>query len=141
MLENLALMNGLAQKMEYLQVRQRVIAQNLTQANTPGYKAHDVKTPDFRQTMAAFSNRQPLAQGEKLAVSKTSDAHFAHRTLIDRRESGDKVRRTYDVTPSENSVNIEEQMINASQTAIDYQLVTNIYSKNLDLLRTAIGRQ
>jgi len=140
MLENLALLNGLTQKMDYLQVRQRVISQNLTQANTPGYKAHDVKAPDFRETLSIFTNRKTLERGEKLSVSKTSDMHFNHRQLIDRRDPGNKMRQTYDVSPSENSVNIEEQMMSASQTAIDYQLITNIYTKNLDLLRAAMAR-
>jgi flagellar basal-body rod protein FlgB len=141
MFENLALLNGLTQKMEYLQVRQRVIAQNLTQANTPGYKAHDVAKPDFAKTLSTYeSNIKPLARGEHLSISQTSDGHFTHRQLIDRREEGNKMRKTYDVTPSENSVNIEEQMMSASQTAIDYQLISNIYDKNMGLLRAAMSR-
>lgn len=140
MLENIALMNGLTEKMSYLQLRQRVIAQNITQADTPDYKAHDVKKPDFRDTLAIFTNRQVLERGDKISVAKTNDGHFAHRQLLDRRDTGDAVRKTYEVAPVGNSVSIEEQMMQASQTAIDYQLITNILTKNTDLLRTAMRR-
>lgn len=140
MLENIALFNGLTEKMGFLQTRQRVIAQNITQADTPDYKAHDVKKPDFRDSMAIFLNRNVLERGDKLSVSSTSDKHFTHRQLLDRRDHGNAVRKTYEVAPVGNSVSIEEQMMQASQTAIDYQLITNIYSKNTDLLRTAMRR-
>ena len=140
MLDNIALFSGLTEKMGFLQTRQRVISQNITQADTPNYKAHDVKAPDFRKSMALFLNRQPLAQGDKLNVATTNGKHFEHRQLLDRRDGGNAVRQTYEVAPSENSVSIEEQMMQASQTAIDYQLVTNLYTKNMDLLRTAMRR-
>lgn len=138
MLESIALMNGITEKMGYLQTRQRILAQNITHADTPGYMAMDVSKPDFRKSMSRFMGYQPLATGEKLSVSTTNAAHAAHLKHIDRATSGDRVRKTYEVTPAKNSVSLEEQMMNASQTAIDYQLVTNVYNKNVDMIRAAI---
>lgn len=138
MLESIALMNGITEKMGYLQTRQRVLSQNITNADTPGYAAHDVSKPDFRKSMSRFMGYQPLASGEKLTVNTTNSAHAAHLKHIDRATTGDRMRKTYEITPTKNTVSIEEQMMNASQTAIDYQLATNLYNKNVDMIRSAI---
>jgi flagellar basal-body rod protein FlgB len=41
---------------------------------------------------------------------------------------------------SGNSVQLDTEMLKVSETATDYQLTTNIYRRNLAMLRTAIGR-
>lgn len=139
MLESIALMNGFTDKMNYLQVRQRVLSQNISNADTPGYQSMEVKNPDFGRTLARYSNRSYLVnEGEKIAVSTTNSAHVAHKQMIDRKETGDRVRQPYEVAPAKNSVNIEDQMMQASQTAIDYQLATNLYNKNVGMLRAAM---
>lgn len=138
MLESIALVNGLSQKMDFLQVRQRVLSQNITNADTPGYASLDVKKPDFSKTLGRYTNRLALQEGEKIGIAKTSSAHFDRRQLLNRAETGDAVRQPYEIAPAKNAVSLEEQMINASQTAVDYQLVTNLYNKNLDLIRAAI---
>lgn len=138
MLGSIALMNGITEKMGYLQTRQRILAQNITHADTPGYAAMDVSAPDFRKSMSRFMGYKPLMQGEKLSVEKTDAGHVVHLQRIDRAEEGSRVRKTYEIAPVKNSVSLEEQMMSASQTAIDYQLVTNIYTKNVDMLRAAM---
>jgi flagellar basal-body rod protein FlgB len=35
---------------------------------------------------------------------------------------------------------VEEQMIKVAETQMDYQLVTNLYRKHVDMIKTAIGR-
>lgn len=140
MLENIALMNGLTQKMGFLQTRQRVLAQNLTNANTPGYQAMDVDKPDYSKSMGHYMGRLSMVAGQKLPMTTTSSAHMDKKAMMSRPETGDAMRKTYQVTPSKNSVSLEEQMMQSSQNAIEYQLVTNIYNKNTDLLKAAIGR-
>lgn len=138
MLGSIALMNGITEKMAYLQTRQRILSQNLSNADTPGYVAHDVKAPDFRKSMARFTGHLPLAEGQKITVEKTSDAHVSHIQRVDRAIEGDRQRRVYEIEPVKNSITLEEQMLNASQNAVDYQLVTNVYNKQVDMLRSAM---
>lgn len=138
MLGSIALMNGITEKMVYLQTRQRILAQNITNSDTPGYAAMDVKAPDFRKSMARFTGHMPLVEGQKISMEKTSDAHVSHIQRIDRAPEGDRMRRTYEIAPVKNSVSLEEQMMSASQTAVDYQLVTNLYNKNVDMIRSAM---
>ncbi|MDB5477648.1 MAG: flgB [Alphaproteobacteria bacterium] len=138
MLESIALMNGMSEKMKYLQTRQRVLAQNITNADSPGYQPMDVSAPDFSKSMAVYQGRTALAEGQKLAMTTTSAAHVNGFQMMDRAETGKANRQPYEIKPTSNGVTMEEQMMNASKTAIDYQLVTNIYGKNLDMLRSAM---
>lgn len=139
MLDSIALMNGLTHKMDYLQTRQRVVAQNISNADTPGYQAMDVKSPDFKKEMSRYFNPNQLA-GAKLGLETTAEGHMNQRMSAGRPTEGDKNRQPYEIAPAKNAVSLEEQMMNASQTAIDYQLVTNLYNKQVGMLRTAMGR-
>ncbi len=139
MFESIAIMNGLTQKMDYLQTRQRVLAQNISNADTPGYTAMDVKAPDFKKEMGRYFDPNKLA-GAKLSLDTTASGHMNQRMSVGRPTDGDKNRQPYEIAPAKNAVSLEEQMMNASQTAIDYQLVTNLYTKQIGMLRTAMGR-
>lgn len=139
MLESMALMKGLSEKMAYLQARQRVISQNISNSDTPGYQAMEVKTPDFAQVMGQMKLAR-TNQDKSLSLDTTSESHIDVTLSGSRPTNGAPSRHTYDITPSGNSVVMEEQMLQASQTATEYQLITNIYNKQLDTLRTAMRR-
>ena len=51
-----------------------------------------------------------------------------------------KDRWTYEVAPDKNGVIIEEQMVKATKTQMDYNLMTNLSSKYGMMMRTALGR-
>jgi flagellar basal-body rod protein FlgB len=52
----------------------------------------------------------------------------------------DEQRKRYEVAPDGNSVVVEEQVIKVAETQMDYQLITNLYRKHVDMIKTAIGR-
>lgn len=139
MLESIAIMNGLTQKMDYLQTRQRVLSQNISNSDTPGYAAMEVKEPDFKKAMSRYSNPNELA-GAKISLDTTAPGHMDKKLSLGRPTEGDKNRQPYEIAPAKNAVSLEEQMMRASQTAMDYQLVTNLYNKQLGMLKTAMGR-
>ncbi len=136
MLENMSIFNGMVQKMGFLQTRQRVLSQNISNADSPGYQALDVKAPNFQKTLSALTGQASVKQAG-LAMSETESQHIAGMTH-QQAMTIKPTRDAYDVTPTGNSVSLEEQMVQASQTAVDYQLITNLYNKNLDILRAAI---
>jgi flagellar basal-body rod protein FlgB len=51
-----------------------------------------------------------------------------------------KKARTYETVPSGNSVEVEQQMMEVSKTAIDYQAVSGLYRKVMGMFRMAIGK-
>lgn len=122
------LFKGIAAKMAWLTQRQSVIAQNIANADTPEYHAKDLAPLDFKNTLKL-----------KLAPVRTSALHLAGAG------GGGKAKESaetkpYEVTPSGNSVSIEEQMQKASSTGVDYQMITTLYQKNIGLIKTALDR-
>jgi flagellar basal-body rod protein FlgB len=51
-----------------------------------------------------------------------------------------KQKITYEVAPAGNAVIIEEQMVKANETNMEYTLLTNLMRKQSGMIRTALGR-
>ena len=47
----------------------------------------------------------------------------------------------YDVRPTGNAVNLEDEMIKVAGNQMDYQAVTTLYQRSLGLLKTAMGKR
>jgi flagellar basal-body rod protein FlgB len=124
------LMRALQGRMAWLGQREQVLAENVANADTPGYLAKDIKPPSFRQLVAGGASRLPLAV--------TDGAHLpgTHGSTTLRAEPVKNVPRTL----SGNAVDLEKEMMKLAETASDHHLVTSLYKQNLNLLRTAIGR-
>ena len=45
-----------------------------------------------------------------------------------------------ETTASGNSVSLDAEMTKVAETAMDYQLITNLYRKQIGLIRTVVGR-
>ena len=139
MLETMNLFNGLNEKMAYLAQRQTVLAKNVSNADTPGYRPNDLKLPDFARTLGTSESKT-----QQLSLTSTQPGHVNGLTPLTLGNSTSKPiaqRHTYEVSPTGNAVDLEEQMMKSSQTSMDYQMITNLYSKNMDLLRSAMRSQ
>lgn len=116
-------------KMDYLSQRQAVLAQNIANADTPGYKAKDITAPDFKKLVDA---------GSKLRLSATNGKHIqsggagSDFKLIKR-------PMTNELNPNGNNVAIEDEISQVAQNQAEYQKVLNLYSKAISMFKTAIG--
>ena len=139
---NLALMKGLTAKMGYLNKRQSVITGNIANADTPGYRPQDVKQPKFDQVLQRVENTAGRKSGQSLAMAATSPSHMVHKgqTLSGADLRSTDQRAVYEVSPSGNAVVMEEQMIASQKTVMDYNLMTSIYQKNIQMIKTSLGR-
>lgn len=127
----LKLFQRLGERLGWLNARQTILSQNIANADTPGYTAHDIKPLDFGQHLAGVESVTPM---------RTSSMHLVG-TMPTQGAFGDaKSRPVYEATPVGNSVVLEEQMMKVTQTQSDYQLMTNLYRKHLDMIRMALGR-
>ncbi len=131
--QNLALFKALGAKMDFLNQRQRVIAQNVANADTPSYRPKDLKPVDFSQVLKNVT-------GEKNVTIRSTNA--GHMPKVDEIRAPDprKQKETYEVAPAGNAVIIEEQLFKSGANIADYNLMTNLYQKNIGMLRIAIGR-
>jgi flagellar basal-body rod protein FlgB len=117
-----ALMSGLAARMQHLSRRTAVIAENIANADTPGFVARDVAEPS-------------LSKAPSLRVSDPRHATHANapsETRIVAAPDGE-------AAINGNEVSLETQMMKLSQTRADYQLVSSVYKKALDMIRLAAG--
>lgn len=130
--QNIALFKGITAKMGFLNERQRVISQNMANSDTPGYRPHDLKEVDFGRVLQR-------ATGENRVRTETTNAmHMPSPNEIDDPKNR-KQKVMYEIAPVGNSVSVEEQMVKATQTRMDYDLMTSLYQKNVGMIRTAIG--
>lgn len=131
-LGNLTLFKLMSQKMAWLSQRQDVLAQNIANTDTPGYKPNDLKPFTFQSAMAGDGLLQPAVTNPMHLAGVDPNAGRGFRT--------DKESKAYETEPSGNSVVLEEQMMKVSKTQADYQLITNLYSKQVGLMKTALDQ-
>jgi flagellar basal-body rod protein FlgB len=132
-LPSIPLLDVLRARMSWLNERQGVLAQNVANADTPGYVAQDIKPLDFAKVLANATS--PTAFSPGLA---TTDPH--HIALPNAASPGGlNPDDLQDGSTSGEAVSSEEEMIKVADTQAQYQAAANLYSKAVDMMRTAIG--
>jgi flagellar basal-body rod protein FlgB len=128
-LSQVPLFEALTKRMAWLTERQTVLAQNVANADTPGYVARDLREPDFRKYLMHSTTAVALAatQPGHLSVKETAAAAAVPQKSGDAESGG-------------HAVSLEEQMMKVSQTANDYALVATVYRANLCMVKTVLGR-
>lgn len=119
--------------MRWHQDRQKLLAENVANAETPGYRARDLRALSFND----------LVQGAQPSGVSTRLTDARHIAGSDPGGSRYQVRRDTGVitTPDGNRVNLEDEMLKVSQNQMDYQAVTGLYQRSLGLIRTALGKR
>lgn len=131
------LVSALKTKMFWHESRQRILAENVANADTPGYRVRDLKKPAFSET--SWQSAQRVAE-QGPAAAKTHPAHFA-TAMVPMADNMDMGRAPhFEVTPEGNEVVLEEEMMKVTANQMDYQAATSLYSKTMGLFRIAIGR-
>ena len=121
----LALASGL---MGHASARQQVIAENVAHADTPGYRARD---------LADFSTTLDATPGFSARVTRPGHLPFGAdaRGFDPRLETAPGA-----ASPNGNTVSLEDQMTRAAEARQSHQMALGVYSKSMDILRSAIGR-
>ncbi|MGI9383157.1 MAG: flagellar basal body rod protein FlgB [Methyloligellaceae bacterium] len=132
-LGDLKLFSFLKTKMQWHQARQRVLAENVANADTPRYRPNDLKPVPFESGLAVSGLGSVLP-------ARTNVAHIKGAAM--QSEGAFKASRGtgWEVTPAGNAVVLEEQMIKVSENQFDFQMASTLYSRSMGLLRTAVGR-
>jgi flagellar basal-body rod protein FlgB len=126
----LPLFQTMQTRLSYLSARQSVIAENVANADTPGYRARDIREPDFAGIMAGEAMPASLAVTNPLHIASTSASPRGFRA---------EDMPDAESTPNGNSVDLEQQMMKSSDVQMDYAVVTQLYRKALGLIRMASG--
>jgi flagellar basal-body rod protein FlgB len=125
---DIPILTMLRTKMAWHQERQRVLANNVANADTPKFKPSDLVPPDFRRPAAA-AGPVALARTDAMHLGAGGGAQFATDT-----------HGKYEVRPTGNAVNLEDEMMKVAANQMDYQMATTLYSRGLGLIKTALGK-
>lgn len=132
-----SLLTGLTQAMKHLSERQRVTAQNIANSDTPGFKAKELTAPNFGQLVESGTAGSPRVSRPRIAVSSEM-ARLGARGPADPNVVLD--RNVSETKPDGNNVTLEDQLLKMGQIQTDFTTLTNLYRKQMGLLKTAIGR-
>lgn len=119
----IALLEQLKTRMQWHQARQRLLAENVANADTPKFQPHDL--------------RAPVLSGAPDRLARTNPGHM---TLDGGRGFDPRDPHRFEKTPSGNAVNLEDEMMKVAQNQSDYALAASLYSKSLSLMKIAIGK-
>jgi flagellar basal-body rod protein FlgB len=102
------------------------LAQNIANANTPGYQPRDL--PPFTAA---------LDQANVVAPVRTQPNHLAGTASTASRT--ELVERPRTRAPDGNAVALDEQLVKVADTETAHAMVTAIYKKYLGMFATALG--
>src|SRR3954454_1081786 len=129
-ISDLAIFSMLRTRLQWHQERQRLLAENVANADTPHFRPHDLAPPDF--------SPPPPAGG--LGRARTAPTHLASlagdSTRFDPARGG-----KFEVRPAGNAVNLEDEMMKVAANQMDYQAATTLYTRSLGLIKMAIGQK
>jgi flagellar basal-body rod protein FlgB len=132
-LSSIPLFTALAEKMKWHQTRQGLLAENVANAETPGYRGRDLKAFGFADHLQSMSTAA-------LETTVTDGAHI-RREAVGGAGFGTRHINNFEVTPEGNGITLEDEMMKVATNQMDYQTATTLYSRSMRILRTALGRQ
>lgn len=125
-------LSALRTSMQWHQQRQRLLAENVANADTPNYQPRDLVRPNAGALSAG------AAPG--LTMVRTDPAHIGL-------SGGDGTsfalarKAHFETRPTGNAVSLDDEMLKVAANQMDFQAATSLYSRSLGLLKTAIGKR
>ena len=120
----LPLLDLAERRLAWVDTRQRLLAQNIANADTPGWKPRDVA--EF--AIGASPPNAPFARTDPRHLASAGNSQASPRKSD--RESA----------PDGNAVSLDDQLARLAETETAHDLATDIYKKYLSFFRLAIGR-
>ena len=134
-INDLPVLSALRTRMQWHQERQRVLAENISNSDTPNFRPRDLVEPKFDR-----NGVNPAAAQGSLSMMRTSASHIASAGGGGDSFAPDR-KPDFRTRPAGNAVNLEDQMLKVSANQMDYAAATSLYSRSLGLLKTAIGKR
>ncbi len=127
---DLPLFAMLKTRMYWLEERQKLLAENVANADSPGHRGRDLKQLDFNTALRSTAS---------VTLAATAPGHLG--TGGDNTESAPVRRGGFETTSNGNAVVLEEEMMKVEQNQMDHQAATALYARGLNLIKTALGRK
>lgn len=128
MFQNLTLFQHAGALARHSAARQSIVARNVANVDTPGYKAEDMK--GFAEVLSNHMGKSGPRSTRELHVIRGPS------------QSGYEVvpTSTSEAKPNGNTVSIEAEMLKAVEVERRHSRALAVYQASLDILKTSIGR-
>jgi flagellar basal-body rod protein FlgB len=123
---------GIRERMQNLSERQRVVATNIANSETPGYKAREVSEPNF----ASLVGGSGMIAAPRVQLTDRMKGLGAIQPI------GTGLILDKDITetkPDGNNVTLEDQLLKMGEIQADFTAMTGLYRKQVSMLKTAVG--
>ena len=144
---DLPLFSMLKTRMHWLEQRQKLLAENVANANTPNYRGRDLKQLDFKRTLDASLGSAAMGSAGIGPASMNSASVGMSATQPGHLRGGSGTRGFdvnpsggFETTPSQNSVVLEDEMMKVAQTQLDHQTAISLYQRGVGMIKTALGK-
>ena len=128
-ISDIGIFSMLRTRMQWHQERQKVLADNVANSDTPNFRPRDLVEPTFGAAVPSVTGA---------ALTRTDAGHQAgseSETTFARTDSGFLIR------PAGNAVSLEDEMIKVANNQMDFQAVSALYTKGLGLIKMAVGKK
>ena len=129
------ILSMLRTKMSWAQERQKVLAQNVANSDTPNYRGRDLVAPKFEDSVAVASRTV-----DQVVLAATEPGHIGGTSLGGGSTYG-TTKGGYEIRPTGNSVSLEDEMMKVASNQMEYQAATALYTRSLGLLKVALGKR
>ena len=127
-ISDVSVLSMLKEKLSWHQNRQRVLAENVANADMPGFVPQDL-------TPMQPDRRRPMVAPVRLAIT---DASHIVGSAASKSAQPSEDFTDWETTPAGNSVVLEEQMMKVTQNQMDFQTATTLYARGIAMLRGAV---
>ena len=115
-------------RMRWLDARQRVLSQNVANADTPGYRPSDLRP--FQETLGRAQNAAAMRQ--------TNPQHLAGAHGAG--PQAQRERRPVERSIDGNGVALDREALRIADTETAHQLAVGLHRRYVGMFRTALGR-
>lgn len=129
---DLPIFTALKNKMQWHQTRQTLLAENVANAETPGYRGRDL-TP--------FTIEDSVRRSSATVATVATDSRHYSVGSNPSRALGAQTMNSFEIMPEGNGVTLEEEMMKVTTNQMDYQAATTLYSRSMRLIKIALGKQ
>lgn len=130
---NLPMFGMIKERMSWVGQRQKVIAQNIANADTPNYGAREIKDFDFQRTLRESAFKSTSGKGISMRV--THPMHLSGGGTAGGNLDSIATKKPYETAPDGNSVILEEQMVKMNEAAVQHSTMVGLYRKHLGMIK------
>jgi flagellar basal-body rod protein FlgB len=128
-ISDIPILSMLHKRLEWHQERQRILAENVANSDTPNYQAMDLAPLNFDRELSAAS----------VTLARTDAGHMVADGAEDARFAAD-ARGRFEVRPRGNTVTHEDEMMKVASNQMDFEAAASLYTHSLALIKVAIDK-